>query len=324
MTEHFENIKSTSLPNSEVEISGSLTVEFLNECRKDALKALNERSELPGFRKGFVPEDVLVKRLGEMSILEETAEVALGKEYKNILKEAEKEKKLETIGRPQISITKMVPGSPLEFKIKVTLLPEFALPDYKTIALSAMKQPEDSEVTPKEVEDVLRELTKRDIKPDLKEGETLEGRVRENLEGEKNFRAKEKNRILMMEELVKVTDIEVPELLITSELEKMMGQFKDDVARFGKKFDEYLKEIKKTEEEIKKEWRENAIKRVKGELIVSKIAETEKIEPSEDDLEKETKHLLSHYPDAEPLRARVYVYEMLRNQKVLEFLESLK
>lgn len=285
MHKHFENIKLTHLPNSMAEITGELSLEFLNVCRKDAIKALNDRADIPGFRKGFIPEDILVKRLGEMNILEETAEVALGREYENILKEAGKDKKLLTIGRPSIAITKMAPSVPLEFKMRITILPEFTLPDYKALTLGVMKRPDDTEVTQKEM--------------------------------------REKKRILVMEELVKETKIDLPELLIASELEKMMGQFKDDVVRFGKKFDEYLKEIKKTEGEVKKEWRESAVKRVKSELIVGKIAEEEKIEASSEELEKETKHLLSHYPDADPLRARVYVYEMLRNQKVLEFLEAI-
>jgi FKBP-type peptidyl-prolyl cis-trans isomerase (trigger factor) len=110
---------------------------------------------------------------------------------------------------------------------------------------------------------------------------------------------------------------------VASELEKMMRQFQDDVKRLGLTWEKYLESIKKTEEEIRTEWFEKAKDRAKAELIIMKISETEKIEPDIHELEHETTHLLSHHPDADPLRARIYVYELLRNQKVLEFLEDL-
>ncbi|MBX4200069.1 hypothetical protein KW790_01245 [Candidatus Parcubacteria bacterium] len=316
----FERLKIEKLASaSEAQVTGEITLEFLNESRKKALKSLNDRANIPGFRSGKVPEDVLVKNLGEMKIVEETAEVALGDAYGEIMKEA----KLSPIGRPEISITKIAPGIPLEFKIKVSLEPEFTLPDYKNLARKTKVDEKDMEVTDKEVEDVLEEIKKRDWKPDVKEGENLNEKVKENILNEKKLRIKEKHRMEIVEKLVKSTEIPLPQVLVISELEKMMGQFKDDVVRLGLTWEKYLESIKKSEDEIRGEWFEKAKDRAKAELIIMKIAETEKIEPSVEDLEHEVKHLLSHYPDADPLRARIYVYGLLRNQKVLEFLESL-
>jgi FKBP-type peptidyl-prolyl cis-trans isomerase (trigger factor) len=292
----------------------------LGECRAEALKSLNQTHEIPGFRKGNVPEDVLVKHIGEMHVLEEVAEVALGREYPRIIEEA----KLSPIGRPTISITKLAPGVPLEFKIVVALEPEFELPDYEKIAKSVTEEADKTEVTDKEVADVIEELKKQDVKAELKEGETLEDRVKENLTEEKKFRAREKKRLKIVEELVKATDITVPKVIVESEMEKMFLQFKDDVERVGMKFDEYLANLKKTPEEIKKEWEPQAKDRAKAEMIVAKISEKEKIEPTSEEVEHEAKHVLSHYPDADPLRVRIYVFTMIRNQKVLEYLEGIK
>lgn len=320
MHKHVDNLKVTKLPDSEAEITGALTLEYMAECRPDALKSLNQNADIPGFRKGHIPEDVLVKHIGEVHVLEEVAEVALGREYPRIIEES----KLSPIGRPTISITKLAPGMPLEFKIRVSLEPEFKLPDYKSIAKSVMAENDELEVSEKEVSDIVEELKKQDVKAELKEGETLEGRVKENLAEEKKFRAREKKRLKIIEELVKATDFVVPKVLISAELEKMFAQFKDDVERVGMKFDDYLKNLKKSPEEMKNEWEPMATDRVKAELIVSKIAHEEKIEPTPEEVEHEAKHVLSHYPDADPLRVRVYVYTMIRNQKVLEYLEGQK
>ena len=320
MSKQFANIKVEKLPNSEAAITGEITLEFLKECRAEALKELGAKAKIPGFRPGHIPEQTLVKNVGEMHVLEETAEIAIGRAYGAIVKEAG----LAPVSRPEISITKLAPGIPLEFKMKVALEPEFKLPDYKKIAKEAMNAEEKINVEEKEIDDVLEEIKKRDWKPDLKEGEDLREKVKENLIKEKEFRAKEKRRLSIVDALVKASEIPLPSQMIEQELAKMLAQFKDDVARAGLKWEDYMKNIKKSEEEVKAEWKPKAEERVKADLIVGKIAEAEKIEPTTEDLEHEAKHLLEHYPDADPLRARIYVYGLLRNEKVFEFLESQK
>jgi FKBP-type peptidyl-prolyl cis-trans isomerase (trigger factor) len=328
---HFDNLKTKKLPDSEVEVTGEITLSFLVECRTEALKELNNRSTVDGFRPGKIPEDVLIKKVGEVGVLEESAEIAIGREYPNILKELN----IPAIGRPTVGITKLASGIPLEFKITIPVEPEFTLPDYKSISKKINNEVEEIKVEGGEVAEVVTEVTKQNIKVELKDGETLEQKIKENLLKEKEFKAKEKRRLSIVDALVMGTEINIPKILIESELQKMLGQFKDDVSRAGLKWEDYLKNIKKTESEIVSEWGPKAIERAKAELIVAKIAVEEKIEPSEEELNHETAHLLEHYKDADliepealraewPLRARIYVYTMMRNEKVFEFLENIK
>ncbi|MDP2651319.1 MAG: trigger factor, partial [bacterium] len=269
---HFKLKEVKKLENSEAEITGEIDLPFLVLCRKKAIKDINKNIELPGFRAGNIPEDILVKKVGEMAVLEEAAEIAMAEQYPHIVEEA----KLLPIGRPHISVTKLAPNIATEFKVKVYVEPEFTLPDYKKLA---------------------------------------KGTVEED---------KEKRRGKILEELIKETKIDVPAVLIESELSKMLAQFQDEVGRAQVKWEDYLKEIKKTEADVRAEWREDAIKRVKVELIIIKIAERELIEPSAEEIDKEAEHIISHFPDAEPLRAKIFAYTHIRNQKVLTFLESLK
>lgn len=352
MAKNFSNIKSTPLPDSEVEITGEINLEFINSCRSKALKELNNKANIPGFRSGHIPENILISNLGEMRVLEEAAEIALGEEYGEILKEA----KVTPVGQPLVSITKLAPGIPLEFKINVATEPEFELPDYKKIAKEA-SEVEPTSVEEHEVEAVIQEIRREKAHFDLHQklgvndhshepikdedlpevndefarsvGEftdllQFKERIKENIGKEKEFRAKEKKRLKIIEDLIKATNIPVPKVLVDAELSKMMAQFRGDVTRAGMKFEDYLTSIKKNEEDIKNEWREKALDRVKSELIIAKIGQVEKIEPDEQELEKEVQHLMEHYPDADPLRSRIYVYTMLRNEKVFQFLESLK
>lgn len=351
MTKNFTNIKTNPLPDSEIEITGELSVDYINSCKSKALKELNTKANLPGFRSGHIPENILVKNLGEMKVLEEAAEIALGEEYHSILKEAG----ITPIGQPMVAITKLAPGIPLEFKITTATEPIFDLPDYKKIAKEVSKE-ESVSVEEHEIEAVLQEIRREKAHHDLHQklgihdhshdpikdedlpevndefarsvGDfedliTFKEKIKENLGKEKEFRSKEKKRLEIVQGLLKETKIPVPKILVESELSKMLAQFRDDVLRAGMKFEEYLDSIKKTEDDIKNDWRAKAEDRVKSELIIAKIGEVEKIEPKEDELEKEAKHLLEHYPDADPLRSRLYIYTMMRNEKVFEFLESL-
>jgi FKBP-type peptidyl-prolyl cis-trans isomerase (trigger factor) len=315
---HFENLKTEKLADGNVAITGELTLDVVKEARSEAIKSLSERLNIDGFRKGNVPESVVINKVGEMGVLEEVAEMVLASEYGNILRET----KISPIGRPQIAITKLSPGIPLEFKITVTPEPEFVLPDYKKIA-KEVKREENFEVDEKEVDAVLAEIEKRGWKPELKEGEDLRTKARENLMEEKKFRAKEKHRLTLIESLVKATELTIPKMMVDQELAQMLAQFKNDVASHKMVWEEYLKSIKKTEDDIRKEWEEKALSRVKAEMIMFKISETEKLEPTKEELEHETSHLLSHHKEADPMRVRMYVYEQLKNQKVFEFLETL-
>src|SRR3989338_2508347 len=130
MIKGYKDITLNSLPERELEIVGAITVEKMSLMRQKALNRLKESVEIAGFRKGNVPDAILVQKVGEMRILEEAAEMALSEEYPNILEEHH----VDAIGRPEISITKMAPRNPLEFKIKTALMPEVSLTDYKKIA----------------------------------------------------------------------------------------------------------------------------------------------------------------------------------------------
>ena len=139
---NFQNIKVNLLPRSVAEVTGELALEFVKECRKDAIKEFQKRTTLSGFRPGNIPDEILIKHVGETHLLEEAAEIGIAKEFSNIMKEAD----VSSIGRPSVSITKLAPGIPLEFKITTALEPKFELPDYKKLATEAAKEINDEKI----------------------------------------------------------------------------------------------------------------------------------------------------------------------------------
>jgi FKBP-type peptidyl-prolyl cis-trans isomerase (trigger factor) len=123
-------IEIKKLPKSLVEIMGVMEADDFEGFRKKAMAHLAEHAELPGFRKGHIPEATLTTAVGEMTILEEMAEIAIESRYTDIILT----NKIDAIGHPTIGILKLAKGNPFEFKITVAVVPEITLPDYKKIA----------------------------------------------------------------------------------------------------------------------------------------------------------------------------------------------
>jgi trigger factor len=125
-----------------------------------------------------------------------------------------------------------------------------------------------------------------------------------------------------LEKIIAKSKIEMPKIIIESELEKMLAQFKDDLAQSGVGYEDYLKHIKKSEDDLRKEWREVAVKRGKSQIILNTIAKEQNIAASEDEIKKEMENILSHHKDADRFRVRMFVETFLTNELVFQFLEK--
>lgn len=144
------------LENSRVEVSGVIPFEDLIIHEEIALARLSKELAVDGFRKGQVPAATARQYIQDMAILEAMAEEALMKEYGDIINTHAP----NAIGRPEINITKIGRGNPMEFKMTMTVVPEIKLPDYKKIAKEENKNKQKALLSDEEVEKSLVELQK--------------------------------------------------------------------------------------------------------------------------------------------------------------------
>ena len=216
-----------------------------------------------------------------------------------------------------------------------------------------MSKEEIVEITEKEVDDVIEEIRRsraphehdeqgnhlppkdsdlpefndefvKSLGGDFTSVEDFKTKARERITEEKKYRAIEKRRMEVLEAIAEKTKTELPEILVESEIDKTFSQFSENLKSMGLEVAEYLKRISKTEEELRKEWRPEGEKRAKIQLVINQIALEEKISPTKEEVEKESKHLIEQYKDADPRRVMIYVETMLVNEKVLQLLESQK
>jgi FKBP-type peptidyl-prolyl cis-trans isomerase (trigger factor) len=333
-----KNFELKNLPESEVELVGEVPFADIEPYRTSALAHIAEHLELPGFRPGKVPTDMALKKVGEQAVLEEAVELFV----KDFYPELVIERKLDAVGRPDIRITKLAAGNPVGLTIRASIYPEVNVPKnwkelHAKVAPEIAEVATDEEVT-KTIEDVrqsraVREEGKEPVLPELNDEfakslgafenlEALKEQIKKGIGEEKARAARERRRGKLIDALLEETTLAVPRIFIESELEKIMGQMRDDIERMGLKFDDYLKHVNKSEQAVRDDFREQAKKRAKLQLVLNKLAEDEKIEADKDMVESELKHALEHFPDAKPELVRVHVETVLRNEKILKLLEG--
>ncbi len=118
--------------------------------------------------------------------------------------------------------------------------------------------------------------------------------------------------------------MEIPDILLESELEYMIENFKMELRVGGSS----LEDFGLTEDKLRKDFRKAAEKRVKQMLILAKIADNENIEVSDDELNKEIKEIADMTGrDADELKKLYeernmidYLRVKLREQKTLNYL----
>lgn len=337
---HTYKVSVKKLPETcEVEIKSAVPADEFAEVVKDTLEDLRSEVTLPGFRKGAAPEKIVREKIGATALLSEAAEHAISHAYGHIL-DAER---IDAIGRPKVTITKLAEGNPLEFTIVTSVVPEVTKYDYKKIA-KAENAKKDEPVTVSDAdvekaildirksfargvaEDKLPELTDELVKSwgEFKDVADFKAKVRDGVRQEKEHRAHEKKRLALVDALTTGLEVVIPDALVESELARMEEQMSHDIERMGITFDEYLKHLKKTRDDLKKEWNGDAVKRVKLDLALAHIAKEEKIEADKKKVDDEVAHVKEHHKDLSEKRARSYFAQVFQNQAVFEFLESVK
>ena len=385
--EELQSIKVEKQEKSTIKITGEIPFSYLEKHRSAAIKHFGKDMEIDGFRKGHVPEKVIIERVGEMMLLTEMAERALHETYPQIIAEH----KLEVIGFPQISITKIAPQNPLGFSAIVAVMPEISLPDYFKIAKEINKTKESKEVTEteldKQIEDMLRqkvayerlqekavkntdagetahvhdencehdhehehthdhsehdghthdedvdklplpELTDEFVKTLGKPGQfesvaDFKAKLKEHMAIEKEQAVNSSHRAKITDSVIEKTTVDLPQVMIDAEINQMFAQMEEDLQRAQLSMEDYLGHLKKTKEDLKKEWSPSAEKRAKLQLILNEIAKKEAIAPDASLVDHEVSHLLERYKDADEKRVRIYVSSILTNEAVLKKLEEV-
>ena len=161
-------IEKKDLGKSQFELVVEMSYDELKPYYDQGAKKVSQEVKIDGFRPGNVPIEILRQKIGDMTILEEAANIAIHKNIDKILKDNFEK---EIVGQPKVEITKLAPENPLEFKIVVAVLPEIKLGEYKDLKIKKKKV----EIADAEIEKILNDLREMRVKEILSDGEAKNG-----------------------------------------------------------------------------------------------------------------------------------------------------
>ena len=128
----------------------------------------------------------------------------------------------------------------------------------------------------------------------------------------------------VLEKVVELVEGEIPEVMYDNKLEDDVKEYEQRLAQQGIGLDIYLQYMGMDKDAFKESMRANAVKQVKLQLAIDKIAEIEKIEASDDDAEAKIKEMADMYQmEAEQIKKFVRIEDVKKDvvgQKTVDFL----
>jgi len=140
-------IASEKTENREIVFEVEAEPEEVERSLDWAYRRLVQRHQVPGFRKGKAPRDMLERYIGRGALLEE----ALKNLVPQLINQAIDERQVEPVAQPEIEITGI---EPVTFKATVPLMPVVELGDYG--GLSIPREP--ANVTDEDASSVIEQL----------------------------------------------------------------------------------------------------------------------------------------------------------------------
>jgi trigger factor len=140
---------TTELGDSRVRVDVEVAPEVIERELQSAAQSLGRDLKISGFRKGHVPPQVVLQRVGREAVLDEAVRRALPGWYEEALNNAH----LATVGDPALNLGDLPEkGSPLSFSIEVGIRPPAQLGEYKGLEVGRREPEVSSEEVEAEIE----------------------------------------------------------------------------------------------------------------------------------------------------------------------------
>lgn len=137
-------VTKEKVENSQAYLTVEMEPPEIEEGLDKAYRRLVQKANIPGFRKGKAPRNILERYVGKEGLLEDAINHMVPTAYEKAIKE----QNIEAVAQPEIEILKT---EPVTFKAVVPLNPTVDLGDYKSVRVP----PESTEVKEEEIKNVL-------------------------------------------------------------------------------------------------------------------------------------------------------------------------
>jgi trigger factor len=140
---------TTELDDSRVRVEVEVEPAAVDRALSQAAADLGRDLKIPGFRKGKVPPQVVLQRVGREAVLDEAVRKALPEWYEEAIGEAG----IATVGEPSLDLQELPgKGLPLAFTIEVGVRPAAKLGEYKGLEVGRREPEVPADAVDQEVE----------------------------------------------------------------------------------------------------------------------------------------------------------------------------
>jgi len=288
-------VQTNKIAPCKQEIKVDIPLGRLNRKIDELYLQLGKRAQIAGFRKGRVPRNVL-----EIYYQQEVKNKAVGETISDTYFDIARAADWRPIGPPQISEVKLEKGY-LRFQAIVEIWPEVKLGKYKGIELTRKER----KVGENDIEEQLKFLQQIRYSSQQKRGEEEQGEVlplddkfaqqmgksslkelkeaiREDLLQIRKEEADRKLESDLFEELLRNSALTLPDSLIQRQKEILLENIQSRLKQQGIEEEDINYRLKELEESVE----DRAVKQLKLFFILQEIARQEKIELSEQELDK--------------------------------------
>lgn len=146
-------VKRTHPSDTEAVLNVIASEQELNGIKQHTLGHFRSRVKIAGFREGKAPLELIEKNIDQAAFQSEFLEEAINQLYV----QAVQGEKIRPVTNPEVNITKFVPFTTLEFEVKVSIIGDVKIPDYKKVK----KTKPAVKITADDVKEVLNNLQTR-------------------------------------------------------------------------------------------------------------------------------------------------------------------
>lgn len=169
------------IPDSQVVLEIEIEPQQMERSLDRAYRRLVQRTEIPGFRKGKAPREMLERHVGRERLVHEALDMLIPEAYNKALDEQQ----IEAVDQPRLDI---VQEEPLIFKATVPVRPTLRLGDYTKLRLARPSVI----VAPEDVDAAVEELRRRyalhePMDRPVKAGDLVRADVRGEMDGREVF-----------------------------------------------------------------------------------------------------------------------------------------
>ena len=288
------NYNLRQLPKKTFEIEVNIPWEEVEPIKNKVIKKFQETTEVKGFRKGKAPSDLVASVVGDEKILENILQELISRIYPEAIRHFD----LKPVVTPKVELVSAKEKKSWKIKFTSCEEPEVNLGNYKE-EIKKMKLASNIWVPGKESSN------------------------EQDKESDQNQQTKDEKLSKIISWLMENIPVEISDLLVESETSHNLVEFLEELRKLNLSLDQYLATTGKTVESLREEYRQQAERTIKLQLLLKQIADQEKITVDNEEIEKMINSAQNEEEKQALEKQKYYLASILRQQKTLDFIANL-